>query len=444
MKMEKQELAPHVSEIARVLGNKIDEKDIEKELDTYLNLYRVSLETAKRSVVRKLGGDPNALTMGVRKLIAELSGTEMSVDLLVKVLTVNHKDIEQNGETKQILYGLMADEGGSIAYTAWDAERFQLERGKVYLIRNAYTKEWNSQPQLNLSTRATIEPQPDDSMKLPEGMDVPSYGPTNATVVELKEGMNSVTITAKVISVEGRKLETPNGPKQVFSGIMADATGKVQFSAWHDFGLKSGDTIIIRGAYVRTWRGIPQLNFSERAGVERTKTSFGSDQELSRPRPRSIGELESIGGAVDVLVRGVVVDIKKGSGLIFRCPQCKRLVQKGLCRIHGKVDGQPDLRIKAVVDDGMAALTAVLNKDITEMLVGITLAESLREAKEAMNPEVVEEKVKDRMLGKPIEVRGNVTSDEYGLMMIVTEAELKVPEVRSEAASLLSELEGAQ
>jgi replication factor A1 len=434
MKMEKQELAPHVSEIARVLGNKIDEKDIEKELDTYLNLYRVSLETAKRSVVRKLGGDPNALTMGVRKLIAELSGTEMSVDLLVKVLTVNHKDIEQNGETKQILYGLMADEGGSIAYTAWDAERFQLERGKVYLIRNAYTKEWNSQPQLNLSTRATIEPQPDDSMKLPEGMDVPSYGPTNATVVELKEGMNSVTITAKVISSEGRKLETPN----------ADATGKVQFSAWHDFGLKSGDTIIIRGAYVRTWRGIPQLNFSERAGVERTKTSFGSDQELSRPRPRSIGELESIGGAVDVLVRGVVVDIKKGSGLIFRCPQCKRLVQKGLCRIHGKVDGQPDLRIKAVVDDGMAALTAVLNKDITEMLVGITLAESLREAKEAMNPEVVEEKVKDRMLGKPIEVRGNVTSDEYGLMMIVTEAELKVPEVRSEAASLLSELEGAQ
>ena len=229
--MEKQELAPHVSEIARVLGNKIDEKDIEKELDTYLNLYRVSLETAKRSVVRKLGGDPNALAMGVRKLIAELSGTEMSVDLLVKVLTVNHKDIEQNGETKKILCGLMADEGGSIAYTAWDAERFQLERGKVYLIRNAYTKEWNSQPQLSLSTRATIEPQPDDSMKLPEGMDVPSYGPTTATVVELKEGMNSVTITAKVISVEGRKLETPNGPKQVFSGIMADASLGVERAA---------------------------------------------------------------------------------------------------------------------------------------------------------------------------------------------------------------------
>ena len=69
--MEKQELAPHVSEIARVLGNKIEESEIEKELDTYLNLYRVSLETAKRSVVRKLGGDPNALTKGVRKAIAE-------------------------------------------------------------------------------------------------------------------------------------------------------------------------------------------------------------------------------------------------------------------------------------------------------------------------------------------------------------------------------------
>ncbi|MDD1743268.1 MAG: hypothetical protein LUO85_01425 [Methanomassiliicoccales archaeon] len=442
--MEKQELAPHVSEIARVLGNKIEESEIEKELDTYLNLYRVSLETAKRSVVRKLGGDPNALTKGVRKLISELSGTEMSVDLLVKVLTVNRKEIEQNNESKKILYGLMADEGGSIAYTAWDAERFQLERGKVYLVRNAYTKEWNSQPQLNLGNRATIEPQPDDSIKLPEGMDVPAYGPTNATVTELMEGMNSVTITAKVLSVEARKLETPNGPKQVFSGIMADASGKVQYSAWHDFGLKPGDVITIRGAYVRTWRGIPQLNFGERAGVERTKATFGSDLELSKPKVRNIGDLESVGGAVDVLVRGVVVDIKKGSGLIFRCPQCNRLVQKGLCRIHGKVEGQPDLRIKAVVDDGAAALTAVLNKDITEMLVGITLAESLKEAKEAMNPEIVEEKIKDRMLGKPIEVRGNVTSDEYGLMMIVTEAELKVPEVRTEAAALLAELEATQ
>lgn len=442
--MEKQELAPHVTEISRVLGNKVSEEQIAKELDTYLNLYRVSLETAKRSVVRKLGGDPNALNRGSQKKLSEVSGTEQNVDLLVKVLSANRKEIEQNGEVRTLIYGLMADETGALPYTAWDADRFQLERGQVLLVRNAYSKEWNGKPQLNLGTRATIEQQPRDAVKLPEGMDVPVYGPSVAKVADLQEGMNSVTITAKVLQVETRKIETQEGPKTVYSGMMADETGRVQFSSWHDFDLKKDEVVRIQGAYVRSWRGIPQLNFGERGVVERVPGHFPADLDLHRSLPRGIDELERVGGAFDVLVLGTVVDVKKGSGLIQRCPQCNRLVQNKLCRLHGKVEGQYDLRIKAVVDDGAGAITAVLNKEITEELVGITLEQAIREAKEAMDPEVVMEKVEERLLAKPIEVRGNVISDDYGLMMIVSEARLSVPEVRNEAARLLAELEGSQ
>jgi len=443
--MEKEELAPHVSEISRVLGNKVDEEQIWKELDTYLNLYRVSLETAKRSVVRKLGGDPNALTKGVQKPLAQLGPAEQSVDVLAKVLSANRKEIELNGETRTIIFGLLADESATVPYTAWDADRFQLDRGDVVMVRNAYTKEWNGQPQLNLGTRATIESMDKDAVKLPEGMEAPSYsgGPTTCKVADLQEGMNSVTVTIKVLSVDSRKLETPTGPKTVFSGMAADETGKVEFSAWHDFNLKKDDTVIIKGAYVKSWRGIPQLNFGERAEVGRAKVPL-QGEDLAKPRRRSVHDLERVGGAVDALVAGVIVDIKKGSGLILRCPQCKRLVQKGLCRLHGKVEGQPDLRIKAVLDDGLGALTAVLNKDMTERLVGINLEEALAQARDAMNPEVIREKVEERLLAKPVEMRGNVTSDEYGLMMIVTDAEIKVPEVRNEAAALLAEMEGAQ
>ncbi|HXZ23148.1 MAG TPA: hypothetical protein VEH08_00280 [Methanomassiliicoccales archaeon] len=442
--MDKEELAPHVSEISRVLGNKVDEETIWKEMETYLNLYRVSLETAKRSVVRKLGGDPNALNRGVQKKLAELLPAEQSVDVAVKVLSANQKQIEANGEARQIIYGMMGDETGTMPYTAWDADRFQLSRGDAVLVRNAYTKEWNGQPQLNLGSRATIEQLEKDSIKLPEGMDfVPSSGPTTCKVSELQEGMNSVHIVVKILTVDQRKLETTNGQKTVFSGMAADETGKVQYSAWHDFGLKKDDTISIRGAYVKSWRGIPQLNFGERAEVAKAKP-LPNDAELGKPKPRPVDDLERVGGAVDVLVSGIVVDVKKGSGLIFRCPQCNRLVQKGLCRLHGKVEGQPDLRIKAVVDDGFGAITAVLNRDITETLVGINLDEALKEAKEAMNPEVVRERMEERLFAKPLEVRGNVTSDEFGMMMIVTEATVLVPEVRGEASALLSELEGAQ
>jgi replication factor A1 len=442
--MDKQELAPHVSDISRVLGNKVSEEQIEKELDTYLNLYRVSLETAKRSVIRKLGGDPNALNKGVLKKLAELTGMEQNVDLLVKVLSANHKDIEQNGERRTLIYGLFADETGTIPYTAWDADRFQMERGQVLMIRNAYTKEWNGKPQLNLGTRASIETQPPESIKLPEGMDAPVYGPAAVKVAEVAEGMNSVTLTVKVLTVEIRKIETQEGPKTVYSGMIADETGRVRFDAWKDFELVKDEVVRIQGAYIRSWKGIPQVNIGERAVVDRAPSHFPNDLDLSQPNPRNIGDLEKVGGAFDAMVQGVLVDIKKGSGLIQRCPQCNRLVQNKLCRLHGKVDGQYDLRIKAVIDDGAGAITAVLNKDITEALVGITLEQAIKEARDSMDPEVVKEKIEERLLAKSLEVRGNVISDDYGLMMIVSEAKVLVPEIRGEAANLLSKLEAAQ
>jgi len=49
----REELAPHVHDINRALGNKVSEQEIERELSSYLNVYRVSLDTAKRSIVKK-------------------------------------------------------------------------------------------------------------------------------------------------------------------------------------------------------------------------------------------------------------------------------------------------------------------------------------------------------------------------------------------------------
>ncbi len=71
--MENEDITPHVKEVARVLGNKVEESKIAEEMETYLKVYRVSMETAKRSIVKNFGGDPNALSRGgVRKKVAEL------------------------------------------------------------------------------------------------------------------------------------------------------------------------------------------------------------------------------------------------------------------------------------------------------------------------------------------------------------------------------------
>lgn len=446
--MNQEEIAPHVKEITRVLEGKVKEEDIAKDLDTYLNLYKMSLEASKRHIVRKYGGDPNALTKGTRKMIAQLGTSEQSVDLMVKVLSSNTRDVAVDGASKIIQFGTIGDESGTIPFTVWDTTKFDLKPGECYLIRNAYTKEWSGQPKLNLGNRALIEPQDADAVKLPEGAAVsPSSGsfsaPQVVKVADLRENMNNLILTGRILSLSQKEVEAPSGKKTVFSGVIADETGKVEFSAWADFKLKAEEVVTISNAYVKGWRGIPRLTFGERANVERPKIALPSSSELSRAVKRSIEDIERAGGAADVTVVGTVVDIKKGTGLIFRCPECNRVVQKGVCQIHGKVAQVPDLRIKAVIDDGSAALTAIMKKDVTENLTGVTLKEGMEEAREAMNMDIVGNHIEERLLAKPIEIRGNVTSDEYGLMMIVSEAKLTTPDIKSEAEALLAKVEGS-
>ena len=89
----------------------------------------------------------------------------------------------------------------------------------------------------------------------------------------------------------------------------------------------------------------------------------------------TMSQLIENGGAVGIRVRGVLIDIKKGSGLVLRCPDCNRVTQKGMCMVHGKVQGKHDLRIKGVLDDGTGAVTVILGKELTEKLSGKTMEE---------------------------------------------------------------------
>jgi len=442
-----EEIASHAKDISRVLGGKISEKEIENELNNYLNVYRVSLDTAKRSIVRKHGGDPASLSLGVSRTIRELIPGEQSVDLLCRIVSVDGRQIDVEGGSKDILYGIFGDQTGTVPFTAWVVEGLDLHKGDVIRVRNAYTKEYRGQVQVNLGNRTTVAKESTDALPPYEPGKMPAYAgkPTPMKVGDLKEGSSNVSVTVKVLSIERREVTVSGEPKTVFSGVMADETGKVQFSAWNDFSLSKEDTIRIEGGYVKAWRGIPQFSFDERSAV--TKLDPGAlpaTEELSKPPRVWIEDLAERGGAVDVVVRGIVIDIKEGSGLVYRCPECKRVLRKMACRIHGEVQGAADLRIKAVVDDGSGAVIAVFGKELTEGLLNKTLEACITEAKENMSQEVVRDQLADMLVAQPVEVRGNVTSDDYGLMMIVDEAKILKVDVEQEARVMLDEMEGLE
>ena len=251
--------------------------------------------------------------------------------------------------------------------------------------------------------------------------------------------MGNVSVTGKILSVESRRINSRGEEKIVYSGIIADETGKIQYSAWHDFDLKEGETISAKNCYIRAWRGIPQLNIGDRAIVDRVKVEMDVESGESF---RSVADIVKIGGGLDITIEGAIVDVKSGSGLIWRCPQCNRSILGGACTVHGNVEGVRDMRLKAVIDDGTGAIGAVLNRADTEKVTGVSMTAAMG-LSAARGDDVTLREMISKALLRRVRLTGNVMSDDYGPSMVVRSCELVERDLRKEAEALLAEVEGA-
>jgi len=439
--VEIEKLAPHIEEIARALGDKLSEEQIAEELQKYVDVYRLSIPMAKRTIVKKYGGDMTGFSPGFQRKLAELRPNEPNVDFVAKVLSANAKEVMAKGEKKQIVFGFLGDDTTTLPYTAWEVEDLELSKGDVISVKGAYTREYQGRVQINFGNRVSIKKEDQSTIG---DIQIAQGPPRVVGIGELREAMGYVEVKGRILSLEPREVTVQGEAKKIFSGVLADETGKVQFTAWSDFKLKQGEVVKISKGTVKAWRGIPQLSFDDRAEVIKVKEKFPSVEELQRTGVQMIAEIAARGGAVDATVRGVLIEIREGSGLIMRCPECKRALQKGICKLHGRVDGYPDLRVKAILDDGSGAVGVVMSRDLTEKLLDITLDESMQKAKEKMNFDIVKDEMDELLTLKVVTVSGPITSDQYGLSMIAKEAQLSTQDVKQEAEKLLVELEGTE
>lgn len=437
--MEGTELTPHIEELKRVLGNKVDDETLRSELLRYINDYHVDPESAKRGILRKFGDDEAVATASnVEKSIADLNGTEQNVDITAKVVFVDTKNITVKGLEKTIVSGLLGDSSGTASFTIWEPGALQLQKGVCYKFKSCYCKKWNDRVQINIGNRGRIESAPEGTE-----FDVPSSGssaePSDIKIGEIRDGVGNVNVTGRILSVESRRINSRGEEKTVYSGIIADETGKITFSAWQDFGLNNNMTVCAKNCYVRSWRGIPQLNIGDRAVVERVDAVIEVNEGEG---VRSIGDVTRVGGGIDITLEGMVVDVKKGSGIIQRCPECKRSMNDGVCTLHGSVEGVPDMRLKIILDDGTGAIGAVLNRDYTEKLTGISLNQAMGLAA-ARGQGVVTRELTEKILMRKVRIRGNVMSDDYGPSMIVQSASEVEVDIVKEAEELLKSVEAA-
>ncbi|MFC7046281.1 Single-stranded DNA binding protein [Halobacteriaceae archaeon GCM10025711] len=389
----------HAEELASDLG--VDKQEVKRSLQNLIE-YSVPVEEAKQSLRRKYGDDGGGGGAPSAASIADVTPDTGNVTVTATVLTVGQRSIRYQGQDHVIFEGELADETGKISYTAW--EDFGLEPGTTVTIGNAGVREWGGRPELNFGESSSVALADED-------LDVAFDVGGDADLVSLEPGDRGANVEVTVVESESRVIDGRDGETEILSGVIADETARLPFTDWdpHD-AVVEGANLRVENVYVREFRGVPSVNFSEFSTV----STIDRDVEESGPVSMSIREAVERGGAYDVEVEGNVIEVRDGSGLIQRCPQCGRVIQKGQCRTHGEVDGEDDLRVKAILDDGTRAVTAILDDELTEQVYGGGLEQAREQAREAMDQEVVADTIRDRIVGREYRIRGNLSVDDYG------------------------------
>jgi replication factor A1 len=441
---------PFVEQIKRALGAKaadIDETDIRDELQKYLD-YGVPADQAVRTILRHHGAPLPVRAVGAtasvpvtqeRIPLASLPEQSPFVNLKARILSLNTKAITARGEQKEIVWGLLGDESGTAPYTSWRPLE-GLGKGDVLAIEGAYTKAYNGQGQVNFGDRTKLTKLPaEDLPKTPTVF-------KDTPISELKEGLRGIRLTGRVLDVTPRQVTVQGQPKTVWGGSLADGTGKVEFSAWADPKFTAGQAVTIEGGYVRAYRGVPQFTFDADARITVPTQELPDVASLDTRAPTLLRDLLARGGGSDVQVVATLLDVKEGSGLVLRCPTqgCTRVLAAGVCRIHNKVEGGvPDIRIKAVLDDGTGAVQLVAGREITEQLLGKDLERCKKEAQDAFRPDLIREQLKEKLTSRVFAVRGNALSDEYGMTFIARGMQPHSDDKVATAQAILASLGGA-
>jgi replication factor A1 len=363
--------------------------------------------------------------------LRDLSPTVSPVELVARIVTFDRREVTRrsDGSRRPLVSGLLSDGTASVRFTWWDPPREGLERGTVVRAVGAEVREFRGRPEVTFTWRTRVGPASPAELPRVDGAEIPFR-----SVHDLTSPAEGFQVEVRIVRVAARSVTVRDERRVLFDGLVADRSGAIALSAWSDFGLKAGEAVRIAGAYVRSFRGRPQLVLDDRATVVRIEgTDLPDPTELLRAPPRSIARIEDEGGGEAVAVEGMVVALLPPSGLVYRCPTCQRSIKNGICRVHGQVEGQLDLRARIVVDDGTGAITVNAGRADTERLTGLTLDAARERLRERPDASLIEEEILERLLGRRLRIRGRGTKDDFGVTL--TPESIEPVDVDLEAAA---------
>lgn len=405
----------------------IDKEEVKQDLENLVS-YSVPMDEAVQSLRRKYG-DSSTGSEPTSKEIGEITTEDGNVTVTARVLTAGKRSIRYQGNEQVITEGVLADSSGTIDYTAW--EDFGFSPGDTVTAGNAGVREWDGHPELNLGESTTLVFE-DESLSVPHEIG----GETD--LMSVSPGDRGLSVEARVIEVETRTIDGRDGETEILSGVIADESTRLPFTDWEPRAeIEEGADLRFENVYIREFRGAPSVNCSEFTTV----STVDQEIEISDSAPRkAIGEAVENGGAFDIELVGNIVAVRDGSGLIQRCPECGRVVQKGQCRSHGQVEGEDDLRVKGILDDGTGTVTAILGTELTREIYGGDIDDAREQARDAMDQEVVADSIRETLVGREYSIRGSLSVDEYGANLNASEFRESNESPTERATALLAEV----
>ncbi len=371
------------------IGVDVPMEDIEERLDELITKFKVPDNEAQRSVVnyflKKYSIPKNEFYARQAEpqltKIADILENGQWANMKVKVVQLwenTHESISQ--------VGLLGDETGIIKFTKWQTTELpDLEQGESFLLRNIVIDEYNGRFQVKLNRTSSVE-KLDEAVEVGGGDFTPAARESELrNIVDLTQDNQWATIRGKIVQLWENSHEAI---EQV--GLIGDETGVIKFTNWASAELpdmEEGQSYLLKNVVVNEWNGRFQATLNRTSSIE----ELDEDIEV---------------GTSTFTYSGAMVDIQTGSGLIKRCPECKRALVKGACAEHGKVRGEYDLRIKAVLDSGTSTQDTLINRELTEELAGISLDGAIAMAADALDPGVVLDRLKQELIGKYYTVSG--------------------------------------
>lgn len=337
-----------------------------------------------------------------------------------------------------VVRGRIADATGTIGFLSW--EPFDHEVGALLKIDGAQVRSFRDTPELNFGRTTRIEVFHDAQFA---DLDTLSEQ-TTQTIAQLRDGSRDVDAVVQILEWNKRSFTRDGVEKFLWSGQIADPSGRCRMSAWEELPIASADlpvTVRLKGVRVRAWQGIPDITVDTAAQVEvLAAPPWDEAVDLSNHAVEvSLSDVVAGPSRVGLKTEGMVVSVREDSGFIRRCTECRRVLRDGACYDHGANEGSEDVRLRLVVDAAGSSTAAVLvNKEASMAVLEMNEADMRTQVDELGEVGFVQA-VRERLLGRNLSVNGRSIVDDQGAMiladgvtLVAGDAQLRATELRTQ------------